>query len=65
MFCGGAEVEPEAAAALPDLEVVVEAGGVAGSATPLGQCQWSPWGEQVEAAAGGVVGLDTPLGQCQ
>jgi hypothetical protein len=35
----------------------VGAGGVVGSATPEGQCQWSPWGSHDVAVASVVVAL--------
>jgi hypothetical protein len=34
-----------------EAEAAAAAGRVEGCATPLGQCQWSPWGSQVEAVA--------------
>jgi hypothetical protein len=58
--------------------VSVIGGGVVGSGTPDGQCQWSPCGSHsppcppperppvlVSAGGGGVVGSRTPEGQCQ
>jgi len=51
----GVEGDAEAPAAEPlapvveaEAEAATAAGGVVGSATPDGQCQWSPWGEQVD-----------------
>lgn len=51
---------------------VLAAGGVDGSGTPEGQCQWSPCASHspdsavsVEVGDGGVVGSGTPGGQCQ
>jgi hypothetical protein len=42
--------EAFAATPLPDRDAVLEGAGlVDGSATPLGQCQWLPWGSHVEA----------------
>lgn len=54
LCCAGALREDDAAAAVgvtltDDAEDC--AGVVVGSATPLGQCQWSPWGSQVDAVA--------------
>ena len=43
-----AEDEPEGVA-VAAAEPEDWAGAVVGSATPDGQCQWSPWGWQVEA----------------
>lgn len=56
--CWGAWLADDAADAAPEVapEVVVvpetaAAGGAVGSATPEGQCQWSPWGSHVLAVA--------------
>jgi hypothetical protein len=44
--------EAFAATPLPDRDAVPEGAGlVDGSATPLGQCQWLPWGSHVVPVA--------------